>query len=78
MRRCLLKITNGAGAVEELPLELRGNGIPTHKHGRAQALQNLPFFLGKGGTVVVILSPLNRLIDMDCHPFFVFGKRELK
>jgi hypothetical protein len=30
--------------------------------------------LGKGSTVVVILSPLNRLIEIDCHPFFVFGK----
>ena len=74
-RRCLLQITDGAGAVEELPLELRGNGIPAHKHSRAQTLQNLLFFLNKGSTVVVILSPLGRLIDMDCHPFFVFGKR---
>ena len=74
-RRCLLQITDAAGAVEELPLEFRGNGIPAHKHGRAQALQNLLFFLGKGSTVVVILSPLNRLIDMECHPLFVFRKR---
>src|SRR2546430_15722316 len=73
-RRCLLQITDGTGAVEELPLELRGNGIPAHKHGRAQTLQNLLFFVGKGSTVVVILSPLNRLIDIYCHPFFVFGK----
>jgi hypothetical protein len=72
-RRCLLQITDGAGAVEELPLELRGNSIPAHKHGRAQAFQNLLFFLNKGGTVVV-LSRLNRLIDIDSHPFFVFGK----
>src|SRR5205807_8800101 len=70
-RRCLLQITDGTGAVEELPLELRGNGIPAHKHGRAQTLQNLLFFVGKGSTVVVILSPLNRLIDIYCHPFFV-------
>src|SRR6266702_553649 len=76
-RRCLLQITDGTGAVEELPLELRGNGIPAHKHGRAQTLQNLLFIVGKGSTVVVILSPLNRLIDMDCHPFFVFGKRRV-
>jgi hypothetical protein len=73
----LLQITDGTGAVEELPLELRGKGIPAHKHGRAQALQNLLFFLGKGSTVVVILSPLNRLIDMDCHPLFVFRKRRV-
>ena len=72
-RPCLLQITDGAGAVEELPLELRGNGIPAHKHGRAQAFQNLLFFLNKGSTVVV-LSRLNRLIDIDSHPFFVFGK----
>src|SRR5438132_2470736 len=36
-RRCLLQITDGTGAVEELPLKLRGDGIPAHKHGRAQA-----------------------------------------
>ena len=42
-RRRLLQITDGTGAVEELPLELRGDGIPAHKHGRAQALQNLLF-----------------------------------
>ena len=74
-RRCLLQIHDCTGAVEELALELRGNSIPAHKHGRAQTLQNLLFFLNKGSTVVVILSPLGRLIDMDCHPFFVFGKR---
>ncbi len=76
-RRCLLQVTDRTGAVEELPLELRGNSIPAHKHGRAQTLQNLLFFLGKGSRVVVILFPLNRLIDMDCHPFFVFGKRRV-
>src|SRR5258706_13657566 len=43
-RRCLLQITDGTGAVEELPLELRGNGIPAHKHGRAQA-RGCPAFL---------------------------------
>jgi hypothetical protein len=75
-RRCLLKITDGAGAVEQLPLELGGNGIPAHKYGRAQTLQDLLFFL-KGSPVVAILSPLNRLIDMDCHPLFVFGKRRV-
>ena len=56
----------------------RWSFVPAHKHGRAQALQNLLFFLGKGSTVVVILSALNRLIDMDCHPFFVFGKRRVR
>jgi hypothetical protein len=76
-RRCLLQIADGTSTVEELSLELCGNGIPAHKHGRAQALQNLLFFFGKGSTVVVILPPLNRLIDMDCHPFFVFGKRRV-
>jgi len=75
--RCLLQITDATGAVEELPLEFRGNGIPAHKHGRAQTLQNLLFFLNKGSTVVVIFYPLDRLIDMDCHPFFVFGKRRV-
>jgi hypothetical protein len=76
-RRCLMQITDGTSTVEELSLELRGNGIPAHKHSRAQALQNLRFFLGKGSTVVVILSPLDRLIDMGCHPLFVFGKRRV-
>jgi hypothetical protein len=36
--RCLPQITDAAGAVEELPLELRGNGIPPHKHGRFDPL----------------------------------------
>ena len=76
-RRCLLQITDGTSTVEKLSLELRGNGIPAHKHGGAQALQNLLFFLGKGSTVVVILSPWNPLIGMDCHPLFVFGKRRV-
>jgi hypothetical protein len=73
-RRCLLQITDGTSAVEEFPLELRENGIPAHEDGFAQELQNLLFFLNKGSTIVVIFSPLNRLIDIDCHPFFVFGK----
>jgi hypothetical protein len=75
--RRLLQVPDGTGAVEELPLELRGNSIPAHKHGRAQALQNLLFFLGEGSSVLAILSPLNRLIEMNCHPFFVFGKRRV-
>ena len=75
--RRLLQVPDGTGAVEELPLELRGDGIPAHKHGRAQALQNLFFFLGKGSTVVVILSRWNHLIGMDFHPLFVFGKRRV-
>jgi hypothetical protein len=49
-----------------VPLELRGNSIPAHKHGRAQALQNLLFFLSEGSTV-----------EMNRHPFFVFGKRRV-
>jgi hypothetical protein len=53
-RRRLLQIADGTGAVEELLLELRGNGIPAHKYGRAQTLQNLLFFVGKGSTVIVI------------------------
>jgi hypothetical protein len=39
---------DGTGAVEELALELRGNSIPAQKHGCAQALQNLVFFLSEG------------------------------
>src|SRR5437667_2353234 len=76
-RRCLLQIPDCTGAVEELALELRRNSIPAHKHGRAQALQNLLFFLSEGSTVLAILSPLNRLIEMNCHPFLVFGKRRV-
>jgi hypothetical protein len=75
--RRLLQITDGTGAVEELPLELRRNSIPAHTHGRAQALQNLVFFLSEGSTVVAILSALNRPIEMNRHPFFVFGKRRV-
>jgi len=63
--RRLLQVPDGTGAVEELPLELRGNSIPAHKHGRAQALQNLLFFLGEGSSVLAILSPLNRLIENE-------------
>jgi hypothetical protein len=53
-RRCLLQITDGTSAVEEFPLELRGNGIPAHEDGFAQELQNLLFFLNKGSTIVVM------------------------
>src|SRR5258708_24410042 len=77
-RRCLLQIHDCTGAVEELALELRGNSIPAHKHGRAQALQNLLFFLSDSSTVLAILSPLNCLIEMNCHPLFVFGKRRIR
>jgi len=76
-RRCLLQITHGTGAVEELPLELRGHSVPAHDHRRAQALQDLLVFLGKRHAVVAVLDPLNRLIDMDCHPFFVFRERRI-
>src|SRR5260370_20278576 len=76
-RRGLLQIPDCTGAVEELAVELRGNGIPAQKHGCAQTLQNLLFFLGEGSTVLAILSPLNRLIEMNCHPFLVFGKRRV-
>jgi hypothetical protein len=44
---------------------------------RNAALQNLLFFFGKGSTAVVILSPLNRRVDMGCHPLFVLGKRRV-
>jgi hypothetical protein len=76
-RGCLLRIPDGTGAVEEFPLQLRGNGVRAHDHGRAEALQDLLVFVSKGGTVVALLSPLNRLIDMNRHRFFVFGKRHV-
>src|SRR5258708_23384253 len=76
-RRGLLQIPDCTGAVEELALELRGNGIPAQKHGCAQTLQNLLFFLGEGSTVLAILSPLNRLIEMNFHPFLIFGNRRV-
>ena len=60
----------GFGAVSTLLME----------HGLLDELRLWihPLFVGKGSTVVVILSALNRLIDMDCHPFFVFGKRRVR
>src|SRR5260370_33277104 len=73
-RRGLLQIPDCTGAVEELALELRGNGVPAQKHGCAQALQNLLFFLGQGSTVLPILSPLIGLTEMNSHPFIVFGR----
>src|SRR4029450_9360291 len=73
--RRLLQITDGTGAVEELPLELRRNSIPAHKHGRAQALQNLVFFLSEGSTVVALLSALNPPLALSRHPLFVCGQR---
>jgi hypothetical protein len=51
----LLEIINRTGAGEEFPLELRWNSIPTHDHGSAQAPQNLPFYLRKGGAVAAVL-----------------------
>jgi hypothetical protein len=66
-RVCLLRITDGAGAVEEFPLELRGDSIPMHD------LQNF-FFLSEGGTFIATLSAPTRPIDIDLHPFLVFGK----
>jgi hypothetical protein len=66
-RRRLLQITDGTGTVEELPLELRGKSIPAHKNGRAQALQNLVFFLNKGSTVVVILPCFGSVLLRSEH-----------
>jgi hypothetical protein len=34
-------------------------------------------YLGEGGAVVATLSPLNNSIDVNRHPFFVFGKRRV-
>jgi hypothetical protein len=76
-RGSFLQITQSAGALEELALELRGNGIPLHEQGCAQALQDLLLLVSEGGTIVAILSPLNCPIDMDRHPFFVFSKRRV-
>jgi hypothetical protein len=73
----LQQIAEGAGAVEELPLQFGGNSIPAHEHGRAQAPQDLLFFIGEVGTIVANPPPSNRLVDMDRHPFFVFGQRRV-
>jgi hypothetical protein len=73
----LLQITESGGAFEELPLQLRGNRVPAHEQGRAQAPQDFLFFLGKLGTVVANLSASNRLVDVDRHPLFIFGKRRV-
>ena len=42
------------------------------------APQDLLFSFIKADTVVAILSPLNRLVDIDRHPFLVFGKRRVR
>ena len=76
-RDFLLQITDRTGAVEELLLELRGNRIPTHDHGSAQAPQDLLFDLSERGAVVAMLSGLNRPIEMNCHPFLVVGQRRV-
>ena len=76
-RGFLLQIPDRTGAVEDFLLELRGNGIPTHDHGSAQAPQDLLFDLSERGAVVAMLSALNRPIEMNCHPFLVFGQRRV-
>jgi hypothetical protein len=55
-RHCLLQITDGTRAVEQFPLKLGRDGIPSHHHGRPQASQDLLLFVGAGGVVVAILS----------------------
>jgi hypothetical protein len=55
-RRCLLQITDGTRTVEQFPLKLGRDGIPSHDHGRPQASQDLLLFVGAGGVVVAILS----------------------
>src|SRR6266508_5141734 len=40
--------TDGAGVVDEVPLELRGDSIAMHDHGRPRALQNLRFLPQRG------------------------------
>jgi hypothetical protein len=67
----------GAGALDKVPLELGGNRTPSHQYGRAQALQDLLFFVSEGGEVVAILGPLNRPIDMDRSSILVFSKRRV-
>jgi hypothetical protein len=76
-QRCLLQMTDGTRAVEEFPLKLGGDGIPLHDHRCPQAPQNQLLFLDEGGMVVAILPAPNRPIDIDHHPFFVFGKRRV-
>src|SRR6478672_958513 len=68
--RFLLQIADRTGAVEKLLLELRGNRIPTHHHGPAQALQDLLFDLRKHGAVVAGLSAVN----ISTRPFW--GRRD--
>jgi hypothetical protein len=60
-RRCLLQITDGTSAVEELPLQLRGNRIPAHKHGRPRHFKICSSSSTRAALLSVILSPLNRL-----------------
>jgi hypothetical protein len=40
IRNVRMILTDGAGPVEEFPLERGGGSIPTHGHRRPQALQN--------------------------------------
>ena len=63
-----LQITDRTGAVEELLLL---------DHGSAQAPQDLLFDLRERGAVVAMLSGLNCPIEMNCHPFLVFGQRRV-
>ena len=63
-----LQITDRTGAVEELLLL---------DHGSAQAPQDLLFDLRERGAVVAMLSALNCPIEMNRHPFLVFGQRRV-
>ena len=76
-RGALLQIPNRTGAVEDFLLELRGNRIPTQDHSSAQAPQDLLFDLRERGAVVAMLSALNCPIEMNRHPFLVFGQRRV-
>jgi hypothetical protein len=62
----------------ELQLEHRGDSRPLHDRRSRHAPQNSLFVLIKAGTVVAIPPPPNRLVDIDRHPFFVFGERRVR
>jgi hypothetical protein len=40
--------------------------------------QNVLFFLSRAGPVIEFFFPLNRLVNIDRHPFLVFGERRVR
>lgn len=47
-------IAERSSAREQLSLDLRGQIIPPHKHGRPQTTQNVLFFLDQGSALLPV------------------------